>query len=320
MASKIDTDNPFLALFTPSNIPIPKTPEVSASETEEKSTQFNDLVEKIFKLTLNSQKKSKLFYMKDLAEALKQELFDENSLDQAVLDFIVSTDDSLVDYLFRSYESLPSIKQQAEYKTFKQTILTNLHLAFTQPELFPSQRIPQDFVRTFSSPDENLLKNFLSDFTHFISAQETSVTDIFTAVFEHLKHLLTSENILIGSRESYNTMLIMSSIPLLAKAMVSSSILDETRPRRGVDCEKTLLGSLFVSSCISRTPGVSDFFDKPSQSPVTVHQTVESNIWSALEAKTTVIHKIFYNLLKVSPEVSGLTRAWIGKIVSTFQI
>jgi len=76
-----DGSNPFLALFGP----------VAPSKSDDSQRIFsfgqffNKASEDVFKLTLNPKNplKSKLFFMKDLAGALGQIVFDIGALDQA---------------------------------------------------------------------------------------------------------------------------------------------------------------------------------------------------------------------------------------------
>lgn len=319
----MDPDNPFRALLDLAPLAVPKTADaiVQKNDLVEDVTNsahgkgFSDLAEEVFLLTLKKPtlKKTKLFYMKDLAETLNQDSFDECSLGQAVLEYCVCMKDSLVDYLFQCYERTVSFLE-ASTEAMKQAIFSNLYLAFVQPELFPEQKLYEDFTRTFTLHDHDRVKRYISEFSDFCQTQEVSdMKEVFTQLFDHLKTTLASQHLMIGSRDAQNTLLVMSSVPLLARAVLSASILNENQPQMGRNCELTVLGSLFTASCIPRTPGSAfDFFERPSQSPVGVHQTVESNIWSALERNMSVVHKVFYNLLKVSPEANNLTRTWIG--------
>ena len=87
-----EANNPFMALFG-NSAPAPSLQEepVKPAGTE---TAFNEAAEKIFGLTLKSIGRKPgqpmLFYMRDLAEALKQDRFDQSALDQAVLDYTIS--------------------------------------------------------------------------------------------------------------------------------------------------------------------------------------------------------------------------------------
>lgn len=80
------------------------------------------------------------------------------------------------------------------------------------------------------------------------------------------------------------------------------------------------LGALFVCSCIpssSAGPSISsDFFDRPSRSPASVHSVTETNIWTASQALMERVYKIFYTLLKAGQNVQDLTRTWIGQVLT----
>ena len=76
-----DGSNPFLALFGP----VVPSKSDDSQRIVGSGQSFNKASEDVFKLTLNpkSPPKSKLFFMKDLAEALGQNFFDTGALDQA---------------------------------------------------------------------------------------------------------------------------------------------------------------------------------------------------------------------------------------------
>ena len=323
-------NNPFLALFgnsaTPdagqTPAPVQPTQDTAPKEIpiiESNTIVFNDLAEKVFRLTLTPKtpKQSQLLYMKDLATALNQECFDQNALDQAVLEYAVGLKDSLVSYLFQCYERSLSVSETPEVRDICRTIFVNLDLAFSQPELFPEQKLHEDFLELLIFSGVENYSKFINSFIHFCQTQENpnSIQDIFVPIFHCLRIKLGSMHLMMGNQNALDVMLVMSKNPVLAKVIVSLSILDESKTRVGKLCEETLLGSLFLCSCIPRIPGTpSDFFDRPSRSPPGVHATTESNIWAASERIMNKVYKVFYNLFKSSPEVQNLTRTWLGNI------
>lgn len=309
-------NNPFLALLgeqAAATVPILQTPA--------KDNAFDSLAEKIFRLTLKSSQKNgeQLFYMKDLAAALKQERFDQDALDQAVLEYAVGLRDSLVNYIYECFERFLTLPETPEAQSIHKTIFVNLDLAFSQMELFPDQKLHDDLIEILAFQPENTTSKFLASFVQFYQTQEASTNngyhenEIFKSIFLILKNKLANMHLLVGNHGALDAVLVMSKNPTLAEAMVTSSILDANVPKIGKQCEETLLGSLFLCSCIPRIPGtVSDFFDRPSRSPPGVHTTTESNIWASSERAMSKVHKIFYNLFKSSPKVQDLTRTWIG--------
>lgn len=322
-------NNPFLALFggnlsapsaAPTPIPVQPTQEkipCKIPDNEDASSVFNELAEKVFRLTLKPQKlkQNQLFYLKDLATALNQESFDQTALDQAVLEYAVGLKDSLVNYLFQCYERTVGLSETQESRDVSKTIFVNLDLAFSQPELFPDQKLHEDFLDLLVYSGEETYSKFIENFIQFCQTQEnpTNVEEIFQPIFHCLRIKLASMHLQMGNQNALDVMLVMSKNPVLAKIIVSSSILDESRTRVGKLCEETLLGSLFLCSCIPRIPGTpSDYFDRPSRSPPGVHATTESNIWSASERVMNKVYKVCYNLFKSSPEVQNLTRTWLG--------
>lgn len=93
MAEANNPSNPFLALFGNNTASVPSLQEEQVKQSGAE-TAFNEAAEKIFGLTLKpvgrKQGQPMLFYMRDLAEALKQDRFDQSALDQAVLDYTIS--------------------------------------------------------------------------------------------------------------------------------------------------------------------------------------------------------------------------------------
>jgi hypothetical protein len=320
---KMTDNNPFLALFS-KEVGNPNVTSVSDAPRQDchnipkqDNGRFNEFAENVFRLTLKPQqmKNSTLFYMKDLSKALNQECFDQTALDQAVLEYAVGLQNSLVNYLFQCYERSITHGDEPEIHDVRKTIFVNLDLAFSQPELFPEQNLHEDFLQllAFSSEDTS---TFLDSFVQHLLAPENpaSVTEVFLPLFASLKTKLTNMHLLMGNQSELDAMMVLSKQPTLAKDMVSISILNENIIGKvGKQCEQTLLGSLFLCSCIPRVPGTpSDFFDRPSRSPPGVHATTEGNIWSASERIMDKVYKIFYNLFKSSPEVQNLTRKWLG--------
>jgi hypothetical protein len=316
-------NNPFLALFS-KEVGNPNVTSVSDAPRQDchnipkqDNGRFNEFAENVFRLTLKPQemKNSTLFYMKDLSKALNQECFDQTALDQAVLEYAVGLQNSLVNYLFQCYERSITHGDEPEIHDVRKTIFVNLDLAFSQPELFPEQNLHEDFLQllAFSSEDTS---TFLDSFVQHLLAPENpaSVTEVFLPLFASLKTKLSNMHLLMGNQSELDAMMVLSKQPTLAKDMVSISILNENIIGKvGKQCEQTLLGSLFLCSCIPRVPGTpSDFFDRPSRSPPGVHATTEGNIWSASERIMDKVYKIFYNLFKSSPEVQNLTRKWLG--------
>lgn len=107
-------NNPFLALFSKEVGNVDEVPLSDASKPdttlchnipEQDNSRFNNFAENVFRLTLKPKqmKNCQLIYMKDLAKALNQELFNQSALDQAVLEYAVGLKDSLVNYLFQCF-------------------------------------------------------------------------------------------------------------------------------------------------------------------------------------------------------------------------
>lgn len=69
----------------------------------------------------------------------------------------------------------------------------------------------------------------------------------------------------------------------------------------GREYQNTPLGSLLAISCIPRGPGEppAPYFQQPSSKPAHLHRDMFRDICQAQNNLNTVIHRIFYRLLKV---------------------
>ena len=299
-------NNPFSALFAP----IDQLPVKIEQETNNK---FDQRARQIFKLTLkfpdSKENRDNLYHLKDLAEALDRQTFDRQALEQAVLEYLVGLKSSLVDYLNDCYDRIVKEDEPA----MLEIICSNLDLAFFQPELFPDQKLADDFVRLLATRPSNFFDDFVRHCQQNPSA--TNFDHFMSTLLREIQNQLTNRHLFIGNRNAMDAMLVLSRNGSAAEVLVSSSILN-TENSAGINgkrAETTVLGSLFICSCLPRMPGGrSDFFDRPSATPSSVLSKMEGDIWSASEANAKIVYQIFYNLMKVSPKVQHLTRTWIG--------
>jgi ubiquitin conjugation factor E4 A len=313
--------NPFLALFgssgsveTPTNL-----------KPEPKLSNFTDMIEDIFRFTLRSEsslKDGKLFYLSDLASALQpQNWFDQPTFEQALFDYcMLLEDNSVLSYLFQCYERSKNdtFKTTDNMQTISRAIFRNFQLSLLQSELFPHQDVPDQLLKLLSEEAGNdSIQPFLNELIRNCQENEDHPDTLFLPTLEKLKEKFQKQHLLLVDYSCLEAVQVLSSNPYTAKLLVSSSILPGNT--LGRECEKTILGSILSISCIPSSPvGPFDFFDRPSQTPQSVHASTEGNCWTALEKLLSKMHKIIYSLLKVSPEVNGLTRQWMGKYQQQF--
>lgn len=105
-----------------------------------------------------------------------------------VLDYCVSLsgDQPAVDYLFGCYERSLLLKVSPSTTTIQENILRNAFLVLSQPELFPDQDVPNQWIDLMARDDPNqVLKSFLDQFISFIKTQEESpgLEELFRPVF-----------------------------------------------------------------------------------------------------------------------------------------
>ena len=316
-------NNPFLALFGPSgSVETPTT-----LKPEPQHSDFTNTIEDIFRFTLRSEsslKDGKLFYLSDLADALHpQSWFDQPTFEQALFDYCMLLEDNSVhSYLFQCYERSKKdiFKTTDNIKIISQAIFRNFQLSLLQSELFPQQDVHEQFLSLLSEEAGNdSIQPFLNELIRDCqeSEDQPNPNALFLPTLGKLKEKFQKQHLLLVDYSCLEAVQVLSSNPFTAKLLVSSSILPAHT--LGRECEKTILGSILSISCIPSSPvGPFDFFDRPSQTPQSVHAATEGNCWTALEKLLSKMHKIIYSLLKVSPEVNGLTRQWMGKYQQKF--
>ena len=302
-----DNNNPFLALFSK---------QVGNLENE---SSFNYLVENVFFFSLRPnvvKHGKKLIHLSELAAALHPQLnFDQDTLEQALLDHCMGLREKVVDFLFQCFQRLnhQNVNEQ-EMEIVQTTILRNIYFTFTQPELFSDQNISQQWIDLFSCELENpTLSGLLNKLEHFcLGNKEILITELFLPMFVCLKEKLKKQK-LLGNFSYLDTVLTLCQNPSVAKSILNSSLLKADA--LGRDHENTLMGSLFTCSCIvtdQQNKEIFNFFENPSKSPASVHAAMENNIGAAFERRNGKLHAIVYRLLKSSSEVHNLTRKWLG--------
>ena len=306
--------NPFLALFGSSEeTPLQKSSRIPADN-------LDWLVESVFLLTLKSGK-SNLVFMQDLAQNLQpQDWFDKDSLEQAVFEYCVGlpAETPVFDYLFECYSRSCTLASDDRVKLATNAIFSNLEIALLQPDMFPSQDVTEQLVQLLTvQSSEEVLRRFICSFAHFHQSQEEhNLGSLLKPVFHRLTKKLREQHLFLSNFSLLDSVRVLCSHDGIAESIVTASILNDGA--LGYNCENTILGSVFSTSCIAKhETDLSDFFDHPSRASTQIHSAMEGNIWTSMKRMIDKIHSIVYNLLKSSKKVQSLTRRWIGTIFHT---
>ncbi|XP_076245661.1 ubiquitination factor E4A [Calliopsis andreniformis] len=221
-------------------------------------------------------------------------------------------------YLFECYRRLQVHQKKLELSDIvnkmQQIILQNAGVALQEPDLFEGQEIHNQFITLCM--EEGRLKPELVSFTNGIvnelqAKNEENADDVIAASFTpilYVIHVQAAQSNLLFFRQYWFTILtLFASIEPLAKLLIQYSTPKNNEGRAFAD---TLLGAILSLSCLPKTlEEPYYFFEKPLEQSNTI---IEGNIWTALDALSDSLHKVFHLLLKCSSDVRHLTLEWIG--------
>ena len=227
-------------------------------------------------------------------------------------------DKQAIFYLFESYCRLQRYQNNLELSDvlseMRQVILQNAALALQEPDLFREQEIHNQFITLCmeaTGPKLELI-SFTDGIVNELQVEnEEDTVNIIAASFSPILDIIHKEaaqSNLLSFRQYWFTILILfSSIEPLAKLVIHHSTPKSNEGRAYAD---TLLGALLSTSCLPKTAEDRfNFFENPLEMSNTIN---ENNIWTALDALSESLHKVFHLLLKCSAEVRDLTLQWIG--------
>ncbi|XP_035743487.1 ubiquitin conjugation factor E4 A-like [Vespa mandarinia] len=227
-------------------------------------------------------------------------------------------DAQVIPYLYESFCRLRKYRANQEFSddinNLQHIILRNVATALQEPGLFESQEIHYQFIALFMenisiTPELSVFTNGIV--TEICSGNEDTWEDIINVSFSPILAIIHKEavqsNLLIFRQYWFSLLYLFSSIEPLAKLLIRYN---KPKSNQGRDYSNTLLGALFRLSCLPETIDAEfDFFDKPFEKPT---DTIKANIWTALDALSESLQRIFHSLLKCSAEVRHMTLQWIG--------
>ncbi|XP_031827892.1 ubiquitination factor E4A [Nomia melanderi] len=227
-------------------------------------------------------------------------------------------DKQAISYLFQSYCRLQQYQNKEELHDtvckMQQIILQNTGVALQEPDLFEGQEIHNQFIMLCM--DEGGPKPDLVSFTDGIvnelqtenkeHAMDTIATS-FNPILDIIHKEAMQSNLVFFHQYWFTILNLFSSIEPLAKLIIHHSTPKSNQGRAYAD---TLLGALFSLSCLPKTTQEPFYFFEKSLQQSSA--AIEANIWTALDALSESLQKVFHLLLKRSGEVRHLTLEWIG--------
>ncbi|XP_046484062.1 ubiquitin conjugation factor E4 A [Neodiprion pinetum] len=308
---------------------------------------INDIVEEVFGLTLHSdgakiKSGRQLVFLEDLAAALApQDWMDAESVEHAIFERLMlsnpgakivdnknekqtnSIDDhvsetEIIPYLYESYRRLlrykPSHRLHDTIENITRIVVRNVGTAMQEPDLFQSQEVHKQFIALFMDGGVvgQELTSFVTDIVNELNSEDRDeslsvISTAFTPILNSIHQEVAQSNLLVFRQYWFGLLQTFASVEGLALFLISHST---PRAMQGKAYSDTLLGALLCLSCLPKTlEAPFDFFDKPLQQSVT---SMEGNIWTALDALSESLHKVFHTLLKCSTDVRHKTLKWIG--------
>jgi ubiquitin conjugation factor E4 A len=234
-----------------------------------------------------------------------------------------ATQKEVIPYLFECHRRLLRLKtgvqNNGRNKIISQMLsllMRNAATALKQPELFESQQLHSQILQLVC--DDSILEADLDVFFDGLVQQfvlddgEDGAVDKLRVAFSSSLdtiHKDIAQSKLFTFNHSYFSLLhIFSSRSQLGSVLIAHSTPKVSRV--GLSYADTLLGSILSLSCLPKKhDGHYDFFGKPDPQAVSFEQ---GNIWTATEAISENVYKIFYSLLKCSNEVRHQTLCWIA--------
>ncbi|XP_053995108.1 ubiquitin conjugation factor E4 A [Hylaeus volcanicus] len=296
-------------------------------------SQVNYLLADIFGITLhatevNEHQKHKLVHVN--VDSIEQAVFERLMLPD-IESKLVPIENSqhipcdshtlkkqVISYLFESYCRLQRYKNKLELSDIldemRRVILQNAAVALQEPDLFEGQEVHNQFIALCA--DEDGLKPELVSFTNDIVNElqlensdnaAATIAVSFSPILDIIYKDVTQSNLVFLNQHWFTILNLFALNESLAELLIRHST---PKSNQGQAYANTLLGAILSLSCLPKT--IEEpfyFFEKPFQQS---NSNIEGNIWTALDALSESLQKIFHLLLKCSAEVRHLTLQWIG--------
>ncbi|XP_013398421.1 ubiquitin conjugation factor E4 A [Lingula anatina] len=243
------------------------------------------------------------------------------------------TEGRVLFYLYYAYVRAVQETKKIEDESYlsfvtviKDIIIRNGKTSLQTAPLFVGQDPGQQFLDIFMEEHRNSDSEIMMEFLELVASEidshqeDGSLAQILRPVLDQVTTTFHKELGLNNPRtfDFVEFVLFMTRTECLGKVFM-----DYTTPRdikTAKNFEMSLLGCTLSISCIPENPqGPFQFFTEPStMRPSEVEMTMHS-LWQPIAILNEKVHKMIYNLLKLSEELKHRTLEWLGNCLTANQ-
>jgi ubiquitin conjugation factor E4 A len=206
----------------------------------------------------------------------------------------------------------------------KDVILLNARMCLQQPGLYQYQDFVSQFMHLCLEEDlptqdgKNYPCQFLREVSEAIesNSDQGSLIQSFQSILQEVRVRLNAENMSIVHRDAVMYVKVLhffTGTAALARTFLSLNTPEPSQTFHGRIYEMTPIGAALSLSVLPRAEnGPFQFFSKPSTQSKKEVDMVEASVWGATEQLVGGIHKIFVDLMKVTPDMKHYTLRWLG--------
>lgn len=192
-------------------------------------------------------------------------------------------------------------------------VITNLATALEQPELYrgqyPDRQLRQILLKGLGQ--ESAVEDLASNLIEHLADQGATPPLLFEQLIVDITKQLEQCSLMTVNYQLVNILDFYAASPFLANLIIKTPE-KVNQDKTGRAYQHTPLGSLLSLSCLPKHVAAQyEFFEKPSSQPGQVHKDTENSIWLAQNNINSRVYKIFYMLLKVSPEAKAGLLTWV---------
>ncbi|KAH9494850.1 Ubiquitin conjugation factor E4 A [Bulinus truncatus] len=207
----------------------------------------------------------------------------------------------------------------------KEVILLYARGCLQNPDIYQHQDFVSQFINLCVEEDlppqdsENYPCVFLREVSKVIemNSEEGSLSQSFQPILLEVKNRLNSETLSIVHKDAIKYIKVLhffTSTAALARTFLSLNTPEPSQNFHGRVYEMTPIGAALSLSVLPRGEnGPFQFFLKPSSQSKKEIDMVEQSVWQKTEELVSSIHKIFVDLMKVTPEMRHYTLRWLGR-------
>ncbi|XP_057672710.1 ubiquitin conjugation factor E4 A [Diorhabda carinulata] len=304
-------------------------------EESKKNGNLNDILENIFRFTINPNKtyNQGLLYLEDVHNVHEKVDLDLSLLQYALFERLFLCNDNsdlrsdtesiqetkVITYLYHCMQNLNSHLGQLsseQYEEVKDKILQNVATAIIQPDVYSGQNISEDILGILKNAEIGADVFFIESIKR-VCIEDTSldslkflVESINTIIVNELfKCSLTDVNPCI-----FNYFDTIPNYDILADVFIESCF--PKKKNIGGEFALTVIGAILNHSVLPKTP-VGKFIHFTNPMDQMGNAGTEEFLWVYLSKQNQHLHKFFLAMLKCSPKVKEKTLLWLGNCLHT---